>query len=294
MKKASALALTCVFSLPFFSLAESPHEVKKDVHYDDGGLAAQSLDAYLVKSGTPVPVMIFIHGGGWRAGSKNRIPGFLAGAVKEGWLSVVSVEYRFTDVAVHPAQVNDCARAIQFVRSKSKEWNLDPERIGVCGGSAGAHLSLWLALHDDMAKPDSPDPVEKESSRVSCAISFAGPTDWSLLKELPHAHPAYRQLVGDKPGTPAEEMNQEAMTDVSPITFASKDDPPVLLVHGDADVIVPVRHSRDLDKKLDSLGATSDLFEVPGGNHSFAGAGGEAVAKESIAFIRKHLLIEKP
>ncbi len=285
-----AIFLLLLNAVPVQAQGTAP--TKKDIAYD-GDTAAQALDIYLADSQAPVPVMVFIHGGGWRAGTKNRIPPFLSRAVREGWLSVVSVEYRFTDVAIHPAQVNDCARAIQYTRSKAKEWNIDPDRIGVCGGSAGAHLSLWLALHDDMAKPESDDPVERESSRVSCAISFAGPTDWSLLKELPHAHPAYRQLVGHEPGTPAEEMDQTKMTDVSPISFASKDDPPVLLVHGDADVIVPVRHSRDLDKRLDQLGAPSDLFEVPGGNHSVAGAGGEAVEKQSTAFVRRHLLKEK-
>ncbi|MCG8600056.1 MAG: alpha/beta hydrolase, partial [Verrucomicrobiales bacterium] len=102
---------------------------------------AQALDVYLAKSEEPTPVVIFFHGGGWRAGSKQAVPPYLRKAVDEGWASVVSVEYRFTDVATHPAQVNDCARAIQFVRSKAEEWNIDPERLAVTGGSAGAHLA---------------------------------------------------------------------------------------------------------------------------------------------------------
>jgi len=196
-------------------------------------------------------------------------------------------------VAIHPAQVEDCRRAVQFVRSKAREWNLAPEKIAVCGGSAGAHLSLWLALHDDAASPEAKDPVERESSRVTCVIGYAGPTDWNLLGEIPHAHPAYRQLLGYEPGTPTEEMAPEKIAGVSPITYASKDDPPVLLVHGDADVIVPIQHARVLHDRLKQKGAESELFVVEGGRHNVAGAGGPTVVERSLAFIKEHLVAPK-
>ena len=190
--------------------------------------------------------------------------------------------------AAHPAQVNDCVRAIQFVRHNARKWNIDPQRIGVTGGSAGGHLSLWVALHDDAADADSDDPVERQSSRVACAVSFAGPTDWSLLAELEHKHPAYRQLLGYEPGTPADEMDAKAKVDVSPISFASQDDPPIMLVHGDKDVIVPVRHARDLNKRLAQVGVETELVIVEGANHGVAGAGPQ-VAKRPTAFARQQL-----
>ncbi len=264
---------------------------KKDLPYGKERPEIQALDIYLAQSETPVPAMIYIHGGGWRAGSKNQIPGILAKGVAEGRFSVVSVEYRFTDVAIHPAQVNDCVRAVQFVRQHAAEWRIDPERIGVTGGSAGAHLSLWVALADDAADADSEDPVARQSSRVSCAVGFAGPTDWSLLASIDHQHPAYRQLLGYEPGTPAGEMSAELKTSVSPISHVSQDDPPILLVHGDADDIVPIEHARRLDAKLDEAGVVSDLHVVEGGEHNVAGAGGEAVAEKVTAFLKKHLAI---
>ncbi|MDF1858863.1 MAG: alpha/beta hydrolase [Verrucomicrobiales bacterium] len=283
---------SCLFGLFFLVLSQpalSAPEVLRDIAYDDEH-EAQVLDVYRVESKEPSPVMLYIHGGGWRAGSKNRIPGFLARGVEEGIYSVVSVEYRFTDVAVHPAQVNDCVRAIQFVRSKAKKWNLDPDRIGVTGGSAGAHLSLWIALHDELANPESEDPVERESSRVSCAIGFAGPTDWSLLSELRHDHPAYRQLLGYEPGTPAEKMEEAKMKSVSPITFVSKEDPPILIVHGDADVIVPVQHAHALNEQLNAAGADVELHLVKGGNHGVAGAGEAGSVERANSFLKEHLL----
>ena len=117
------------FSLFLLSVAsswgqESVRPSLEDVPY--GPHKAQAVDVYLPKSEKPAPVMIQIHGGGWRAGSKKQVPSFLKQAVGQGWLAVVSVEYRFTDVAVHPAQTNDCLRAIQFVRSRAKEWKIDP------------------------------------------------------------------------------------------------------------------------------------------------------------------------
>jgi len=260
----------------------------KDVAYDDEN-EAQKLDVYIAKADHSIPAMIYIHGGGWRGGSKKGIPAWLMKGVQAGEFSVVSVEYRFTDVAPHPAQVNDCVRAIQFVRQNAATWNIDPKRLGVTGGSAGGHLTLWVALHDDAADADSNDPVERQSSRVACAVSFAGPTDWSLLSELEHKHPAYRQLLGYAPETPAEEMDAKAKIDVSPISFVSSDDPSVMQVHGDKDDIVPVEHARKMDQRLKSLGVKSELVVVEGANHGVAGAGPQ-VTERAASFVRAQML----
>lgn len=269
-------------------LAQAVAPTHKDIAYDDDH-PAQALDVYLTKSDKPTPAMIHIHGGGWRAGSKQYVPGWLMAFVAEGKLSVVSVEYRFTNVATHPAQVNDCLRAIQFVRQNAEKWNIDPERLGVTGGSAGGHLSAYVALHDDAAKPDAKDTVTRRSSRVACAVSFAGPTDWSLLSTIDHKHPAYRQLIGYEPGTPAAKLSAQLVKDVSPISFASKDDPPIMQVHGDNDDIVPLKHASNLHARLKNLGARSELVTIKGGNHGVSGAGGP-VAKRAITFVRQHLL----
>ena len=261
--------------------------VLTDVAYDDAH-PAQKLDVHLTESDEPVPAIVYIHGGGWRAGSKRHVPGWLKNGVREGAFSVVSVEYRFTDVAPHPAQVDDCMRAIQFVRRKAADWNIDPQWIGVTGGSAGGHLSLWVALHDDAADADSEDPVRRQSSRVACAVSFAGPTDWSLLSKLEHGHPAYRQLLGYEPGTPADEMDAKKLEDVSPISFADANDPPIMQVHGDADNIVPILHARNMHERLKSVGVKTELVVIEGANHGVAGAGPQ-VSKRADTFVRKHL-----
>ncbi|MCO8124645.1 alpha/beta hydrolase [Stieleria sp. TO1_6] len=273
---------------PLIAQSDDSVTIKRDIAYDDDH-PAQKMDVYLGDSVHPLPAMIFLHGGGWRGGSKKHVPGWLHALVAQGKLSVVSVEYRFTDVKTHPAQVNDCLRAIQFVRQHADQWNIDPKRIGVTGGSAGGHLSAYVALCDDVANPDSQDPVQRNSSRVACAVSFAGPTDWTLLRSIDHQHPAYRQLIGSEPGTPADQLDAGLVKSVSPITYATSDDPPMMQVHGDADVIVPIKHASNLHEKLQSVGVESQLVVIPNGNHGVAGAG-DQVSKQATAFVQQHLI----
>jgi len=134
----------------------------------------QALDFWKAESAEPTRLLFFIHGGGWMAGDKSR-PGGLKECLAAG-ISVVSIEYRFVSEAraagvKPPVQwpLHDAARALQFVRSKAAQWNIDKKRIGASGGSAGACSSLWLAFHDDMAEPNSADPVARESTRLMCA-----------------------------------------------------------------------------------------------------------------------------
>lgn len=150
----------------------------------------QILDFWKAKSDKPTPLVFFIHGGGWMAGDKAKVGG-LERYLAEG-ISVVSINYRYVSQAykdgVKPpvkAPLEDAARALQFVRSKAAEWNIDKERIGASGGSAGACSSLWLAFHNDLADPKSGDPISHESTRLWCAaVSGAQTTlDPQQMKE---------------------------------------------------------------------------------------------------------------
>jgi len=146
-----------------------------------GSHERQVLDFYKADSSRPTPLLFFIHGGGWVAGDKGRVASldkYLAAGI-----SVVSINYRYTTQAQAagvkpPVQwpLRDAARALQFVRSKAAEWNIDKARIGASGGSAGACSSLWLAFHDDLAEPASADPVARESTRLWCAAVVGAQT----------------------------------------------------------------------------------------------------------------------
>ena len=145
-------------------------QTQKNIPY--GEHPRQVLDFYPAVSEAPTPVVFYIHGGGWRGGDKKTNP---QAYLKNG-ISVVAINYRYVqnakEDATNPpvkAPLNDAARALQFVRSKAEQWNLDKTRIGATGGSAGACSSLWLAFHDEMADPQSEDPVSRESTRLQCA-----------------------------------------------------------------------------------------------------------------------------
>jgi len=133
------------------------------------------MDVWLAKSDKPTPVLVSIHGGGFRGGNKS-VSGALLKQCLDSGISVVAITYRFSNEAIAPAQFLDSARAIQFIRHNAKEWNLDTTRIAATGGSAGAGISLWLGFHDDLADPDSDDPVLRELTRLTCMMVNGGQT----------------------------------------------------------------------------------------------------------------------
>ena len=134
-------------------------------------------DIWLAENPKPTPLAIFIHGGGFRAGSKEKLSQDVLKQLLKAGISVASINYRYLSIETPlPTSHNDARRALQFMRSKAKEWNLDKSRVAAFGGSAGAQICMWLAYSDDMAKPKSKDPIERESSRLTCVATTGGQT----------------------------------------------------------------------------------------------------------------------
>jgi len=157
---------------------ENPEVVKPTLaNVPYGAHERHVLDFWKAEAKTPTPLVFVIHGGGWQSGEKERVNKFVnVETLLARGISVVAINYRMIKHAeaerVTPpvkAPLHDAARALQFVRSKAAEWNLDKQRIGAAGGSAGACSSLWLAYHDDLADPKSSDPIARESTRLWCA-----------------------------------------------------------------------------------------------------------------------------
>lgn len=263
-----------------------PMPTMADVAY--GTHPKQVLHFWKAESDKPTPVLFFIHGGGWQGG--NRLSGLvnmLPEMLKAG-ISVVSVEYRFineatADKVVPPvkAPLHDAARALQFVRSKAAEWNIDKTRIGASGGSAGACSSLWLAFHPDLADPKSSDPIARESTRLWCAaVSGAQTTlDPQQMKEwTPNSRYGGHAFgfTGDKEKKLSQfdaflagrEKILPWIAEYSPYALVTADDPPIYLIYGappalGQDQKDPTHTSNfgvKLQEKCKSVGVECELF----------------------------------
>ena len=199
------------------------------------------LDFWKAESDAPTPVAFVIHGGGWKGGSKERLDRFAdPNALLKAGISVVAINYRYVTNTEKPpvkAPLHDAARALQFVRSKAKEWNLDKKRIGAAGGSAGACSSLWLAFHDDLADPKSKDPVARESSRLSCAAVTGAqtPLDPKQMKEWTPNSRYGGHAFGLRSFADFLKQREKILpwiAEYSPYALVTKDDPPVYLIYG--------------------------------------------------------------
>ena len=241
-----------------------------DVHY--GEHERQVLDFWAAPSDKPTPVLVFIHGGGFTAGSKDNFSRPMMQRFRAAGISTASISYRYTTQARYPAPMLDGARAIQFLRSKAAEWNIDTKRIAAFGSSAGAGISMWLAFHDDLAQPDSADPVARQSSRLLCAGSIGGQSSYDPLQikawlgGRAWEHGAFRPFYGLT--TPADlekpEIRQLAR-DASVINHLTKDDAPVFFVYSEPEAPLSdddkpgtgIHHpqfAHILKEKMDALG----------------------------------------
>jgi acetyl esterase/lipase len=209
----------------------------------------QRFDFWQAKSDKPTPVVLLIHGGGWVGGDKSGYRTAQIQPLLDAGISVAAIDYRFIAQAmkqnVDPpvkAPLTDCARALQTIRSKAKEWNIDPTRIGSTGSSAGACTSLWLAFHDDLAKPESSDPIERESTRLTCAAVVSAQTsldpkevsEWipnavygghafGFAGERRQRADEFKLLVANR------EKVKPLFKEYSPIELVTKNDPPIYL-----------------------------------------------------------------
>jgi acetyl esterase/lipase len=271
---------------------KQPEKPKPDVANEKYGTHERHvLDLWKAKSDTPTPLVIFIHGGGFRQGSKEGVAAGLIKGCLDAGISVASINYRLSDVALYPAQMHDGARAVQYLRHKAKDFNLDPEKFGCTGGSAGAGISLWLAFHDDMADAKAEDPVLRQSTRITCALGTQAQCSYDprwIKKNIggrAHEHPALQQLFGVKLEELETDKAAKLYEDSSPITHLTKDDPPVMVTHNGNDEpndkpgggIHSKKFGEILKAEMTKLGLSCE--HVVGG-----GRGGDPVA-----FFVKHL-----
>lgn len=253
-----------------------------DVSY---GLDARNvLDFWKAAGETPRPLLVYIHGGGWTGGDKKRDTSAYQPFLDKG-ISCAAINYRLSGEHPLPAPVHDAARAIQFLRTKAIEWNIDTKHIALTGGSAGACTSMWLLLHDDLADPKSADPVLRESTRVCAAAVAAGQTSidpkviegWLGPNVLKHR--MINMAVGEATMEGAlqnYDKHRALYVEFSPYNHVDKQDPPLLMTYG-ADMTLPSKdaghgihhpvYGVKLKEKSDSVGHECHLL-IPGTSKS--------------------------
>lgn len=247
-----------------------------NVAYVEGGHERQKLDVYVPPrekgDRTKPKLIVWIHGGGWRAGDKSNPPALYF--LNEGY-AVASVNYRFSEHAIFPAQIEDCKTAIRFLREKAEEYGYDASRIGVWGASAGGHLVSLLGTAGDAKELEGPDLYSDQSSQVQAVCNYFGPTDFVNIDK--HMTPVVKldwkgpdSLVAQLLGGPLADR-QELAKKASPIAYVTKDDPPFLTFHGDQDALVPLGQAEALHEALEQVDVENELIVMKGRGHEMFG-----------------------
>lgn len=270
-----------------------------DVKYVLDGDAAQVLDIYYPedKTATPRPLLVWIHGGGWSGGSKAGMP-YLS-RLADGYV-VASIEYRFSQKAVFPAQIQDCQAAIRFLRANADKYHIDPKLVGVGGASAGGHLAALVGTSGGDAKDTPKFPKiggnDTQSDRVQAVCDIFGPANfWTVIKQAEadkdtvnifkwNQGDPYSKLIGGGLGEDRAKCDA-----VSPVHYVSKESPPFLILHGDRDTLVPYAQGEELAELLKKAGVEVTLQRLPGAGHGGPQFSLPAVNELTKKFFDKHL-----
>jgi acetyl esterase/lipase len=262
--------------------AQEAFHVEANVIYGMHSGAALLMDVYRPARPNGLGVL-YISGSGWHAPQtysaqplkESGQARLYARRLVEAGYTTFSISHRAAPRFRYPAPVEDAQRAVRFIRHHASRFGIDPGRIGVVGGSSGAHLALMLGLLDGKGQSGAKDAVERESAKVQCVVARAAPSDLAAMVRA-EGGSAVVSFLGMRPddGKDPSSIEGRLYLEASPVSHVSPDDPPVLLMHGDADIVVPFDQSEKLLDALKRAGVTCELLRVPGGGHgaSFSGA----------------------
>jgi acetyl esterase/lipase len=259
--------------------------VDRDLVYGKGGETDLKLDLAMPKEGKgPFPAIVCVHGGGWKAGNRQQLEKTIEGMAARGYVAV-TVSYRFSPGARFPAQIEDCKAAVRWLRANAAKYQVNPERIGAVGFSAGGHLVCLLGTTDKNDGLEGQGGNPEQSSRVQAVVSFFGPTDfttktWNEAVEKEFLIPLF--------GTTFEE-NPAIYKKASSITYVTKDDPPFLFFHGTEDRLVGIRHSQLLADKLQEVGVKAKVVVMEGAGHGWQGEKLRQSIDQMFAFFNEQL-----
>jgi acetyl esterase/lipase len=263
-------------------------DVQRDLVYKTVNGVSLRLDLYSPKSvSQPLPVVLWIHGGGWSHGRKEQRPP--VNLMAHGYI-LASLEYRLSEQAPFPAQIEDCKAAVRWLRANASAHHINSDHIGAWGHSAGGHLAALLGTSGGVAELEGAGDNPGFSSSVQAVCDMSGPSDiWRLYENVSsgtegssrRAKTFVEQFLGGK----GEQVKAKALA-ASPITYVSKDDAAFLIIHGENDMSIPVSQSEEFVAKLKAVGVDATLEIAMGRGH---GVGGPKFADEIISFFDKHL-----
>lgn len=271
-----------------FSSARAEIRITPDVVYGHKDGLAMTYDVFRPTEKPNGTAVLFMVSGGWYsnwAPPESLKPlfqdlldrGFTVFAVRHG----SSPKFGIEDA------VSDVRRAVRHIRSRAKEFQIDPDKLGVFGLSAGGHLSLMLATTADQGKADDKDPVLRVSDKVAAACAWVAPTDLRIMvSSAPDRLPAYKNF-------PALTMQQDTAAKMSPLLAVSPDDAPTLLIAGDKDDLVPIDHSRRIKAEFDAQKVPAELLVIEGAGHGFKGDDMKRAQKAMGDFFEARLLGKK-
>jgi len=276
LTEAAATTVTAEKSLPLksssspqppFVIDTRPGSINRDVTYCTRNGVALQMDIYFPKQteNVAIPIVVYLHGGGWTWGDKSRGPGMvdIPELLARGYV-VAAVNYRLAPKYKFPAQIEDVKCAMRFLRAHALSLNIDPNRVGVWGSSAGGHLVALLGLTDASAGFDVGEYLD-QSSRVQAVVDMFGPTD--LITLLSGARRVFVRVVQRVFGTTSKD--DPKLVRASPLSYVSKDAPPFLILQGDEDYLVPVSQSQELYDRLKAVGANAHLVIIKNAGHGF-------------------------
>jgi len=271
---------------------QRPTPTYANLVYARAGEYELKLDLYIPPAAVHPPLVVWIHGGGWRGGSKENMPG--AFLLSRGY-AVASISYRLSNVAQFPAQIEDCKAAIRWLRAHASQYGYEAARIGVWGASAGGHLAALLGTSGGVKDLETQHGYRDQSSRVQAVVDYYGPTDFTQMSKFPS------KMNHDAPDSPEAlllggpvQQNKDKAARANPITYVTPDDPPFLIVHGDQDPLVPLNQSELLAAALKKAGVPVQLAVIPGGGHGGPPFLDEERRQWITAFFDRHLKKQQP
>jgi acetyl esterase/lipase len=282
--------------MPAVQMMEVPSSIQldRDIVFATMDGHELKLDIACPKAGNgKLPAIIYIHGGGWVLGDKS--PNEAITYAKNGFVGI-AIQYRLSTVARFPAAVHDCKSAIRWVRANAKKYGIDPDKIGVIGESAGGHLVALMGTSGGEPSLEGDGPYKEYSSRVQAVVDNFGPIDLLTLKDTPSPmdpDPTVGPIAGWL-GKPAREV-PELVKKANPVTYIDPNDPPVLLMHGDKDDLVPIQQSELFYDALTRAGVKARLVRVKNAGHGYQATpqgatvspGADEIAKMQMAWFKE-------